>query len=143
MKNIVGMISPETNCAPKLEVNRRSFLAAKTASTSACRPNTLTSDWPVKASSMWPFSSPVAFHWETNSFCDRLPMKLVTSDRDRDGHQRDQGQHRRDDEHHHVTPITVSTDVSSWLSVCCRDWAMLSMSLVTRLSSSPRVCRSK
>ena len=42
-----------------------------------------------------------------------------------------------------VTPITVSSDVSSWLSVCCSDWATLSMSLVTRLSSSPRVCRSK
>ena len=36
------------------------------------------------------------------------------------------------------TPISVSTDVSSWLSVCCRLWEMLSMSLVTRLSRSPR-----
>ena len=41
------------------------------------------------------------------------------------------------------TPMTVSTEVSSWLSVCCRLWATLSMSLVTRLSSSPRGCRSK
>jgi hypothetical protein len=41
------------------------------------------------------------------------------------------------------TPTTVSTDVSSWLSVCCRLCAMLSMSLVTRLSSSPRGCWSK
>ena len=42
-----------------------------------------------------------------------------------------------------VTPITVSSEVSSWLRVCCRAWETLSMSLVTRLSSSPRVCRSK
>ena len=36
------------------------------------------------------------------------------------------------------TPINESTDVSSWLSVCCRLCEMLSMSLVTRLSRSPR-----
>ena len=35
------------------------------------------------------------------------------------------------------TPTSVSNDVSSWLSVCCRLWATLSMSLVTRLSRSP------
>ena len=37
-----------------------------------------------------------------------------------------------------TTPMTVSSEVSSWLSVCCRLWAMLSMSFVTRLSNSPR-----
>ena len=41
------------------------------------------------------------------------------------------------------TPTTVSSEVSSWLSVCCSVCAMLSMSLVTRLSSSPRGCWSK
>ena len=41
------------------------------------------------------------------------------------------------------TPTTVSSEVSSWLSVCCRLCAMLSMSLVTRLSSSPRGWLSK
>ena len=41
------------------------------------------------------------------------------------------------------TATTVSSEVSSWLSVCCRVWLTLSMSLVTRLSSSPRGCRSK
>ena len=40
------------------------------------------------------------------------------------------------------TPTSVSVDVSSWLSVCWRLWATLSMSLVTRLSMSPRGCRS-
>ena len=41
------------------------------------------------------------------------------------------------------TATTVSREVSSWLIVCCRVWLMLSMSLVTRLSSSPRGCWSK
>ena len=40
------------------------------------------------------------------------------------------------------TPISNSTDVSIWLSVCCKLCATLSMSLVTRLSRSPRACLS-
>ncbi len=41
------------------------------------------------------------------------------------------------------TPMTVSTDVMSWVSVCCRVFAMLSMSFVTRLRTSPRETESK
>ncbi len=41
------------------------------------------------------------------------------------------------------TATTVSNEVISWLIVCWRDWLTLSMSLVTRESSSPRGCRSK
>ena len=41
-----------------------------------------------------------------------------------------------------ATPMSSSTDVSIWLIVCCRLWAMLSMSFVTRLSRSPRDCLS-
>ena len=36
------------------------------------------------------------------------------------------------------TPMTVRTDVIAWVIVCCRVWAMLSMSFVTRLRVSPR-----
>ena len=35
------------------------------------------------------------------------------------------------------TPTIVSNDVSSWLSPCCRVVVRLSMSLVTRLRTSP------
>ena len=41
------------------------------------------------------------------------------------------------------TPTTVSSEVSDWDRVCCRDCEMLSMSLVTRLSTSPRWCLSR
>jgi hypothetical protein len=41
-----------------------------------------------------------------------------------------------------VTPTRVSNDVRIWLAVCCRLWARLSMSFVTRLSRSPRDWRS-
>ncbi len=41
------------------------------------------------------------------------------------------------------TPTSVRIDASIWLIVCCIVCWMLSMSLVTRLSSSPRGTRSK
>ena len=41
-----------------------------------------------------------------------------------------------------VTPISVRSEVRIWLTVCCRLCARLSMSLVTRLSRSPRDCLS-
>ena len=40
------------------------------------------------------------------------------------------------------TATMRNTAFSSWLRVCCKLWAMLSMSLVTRLSRSPREKRS-
>ena len=42
-----------------------------------------------------------------------------------------------------TTPMMVNRELSSWDRVCCRVWDTLSMSLVTRLSSSPRGWRSK
>ena len=42
-----------------------------------------------------------------------------------------------------TTNTTVSSEVISWLIVCWSVWLTLSMSLVTRLSSSPRGCWSK
>ena len=41
------------------------------------------------------------------------------------------------------TPTIVSSDVMSWVRLCWSDWPMLSMSLVTRLSRSPRGWPSK
>ena len=37
-----------------------------------------------------------------------------------------------------ATPTSVSSEVMIWLTVCCRLWARLSMSFVTRLRRSPR-----
>jgi hypothetical protein len=41
------------------------------------------------------------------------------------------------------TPMMVSTAVMSWVRLCCSEFAMLSMSLVTRLRMSPRAWPSK
>ena len=41
------------------------------------------------------------------------------------------------------TPTSVSSELSSWLMVCCIVCWTLSMSFVTRLSSSPRGLLSK
>ena len=42
-----------------------------------------------------------------------------------------------------MTPMIVHSAVISWVRVCWSEFAMLSMSLVTRLSVSPRGCESK
>ena len=89
---------------------------------------------------MWALSRPVLVHCATNSRCERRAISRVTNS--------DNGT---------VTTVisvssgeivsiitstatTVSSDVSSWLIVIDSDVEMLSMSLVTRLSTSPR-CR--
>ena len=41
------------------------------------------------------------------------------------------------------TPTIVNTEVRSWVRLCWRVWAMLSMSFVTRLSVSPRAWPSR
>ena len=143
MNIIAGMMIPETNCAPKLARNSSSFLAWNAASTSRCRPKTLTSSCPVNASSIWPFSSPVCFHWAMNCCCDRLAIWPVTTT---DSGTATSATSASSGEIQNImtsTPTTVSSEVSSWLSVCWRVCEMLSMSLVTRLSSSPRGCLSK
>ncbi len=72
MNIIDGMMMPEMNCAPKLALNSSSFFSPNAASTSRCRPNTLTSSWPVNASSIWPFSAPVCVHC-----CDELLLRAL------------------------------------------------------------------
>ncbi len=89
---------------------------------------------------MWALSRPVLAHCATNSRCERRAISRVTNN--------DNG---------NVTTVssvssgeivsiitstasTVSSEVSSWLIVIDSDVAMLSTSLVTRLSTSPR-CR--
>ena len=92
---------------------------------------------------MMPLSSPVLFHCWTNSFCDRLAIievihmeiGMVT-----------RAMSASDQEIENIsatTAMTVSSEVSSWLSVWLRLCWMLSTSLVTRLSSSPRGWPSK
>ena len=66
-----------------------SFLAVNAASTSRCRPKTLTSSCPVKASSIWALSAPVCVHCATNCFCDRLAICCGDQHRQRDRDQRD------------------------------------------------------
>ena len=92
---------------------------------------------------MWELSSPVTFHCAMNSFCDRLPITVVTRIETGMVNSAISASSGETTIIIAVTPITVSSEVSSWLRVCCRAWETLSMSLVTRLSSSPRVCLSK
>ncbi len=92
----------------------------------------------MKVSSTSALSLPVSIHWATNfprdrlvmAFIDQIDSGIVTSATSASFH----------DTTNIITsvPTSVSVEVSIWLSVCCMPWARLSMSLVTRLSRSPR-----
>ena len=92
---------------------------------------------------MWPLSLPVVDHCRTNCGCARLPIRAA---RKTDSGTVTSAISASSDEIRNImvsTPTMVSSDVTIWLSVCCRVWARLSMSLVTRLRISPRGWRSK
>ena len=92
---------------------------------------------------MWALSRPVRRHWSMNMPWLRfitapvttIVIGTVTSATSASSHEIENM--------NATTNTTVSSEVSSWLIVCWRVWLMLSMSLVTRLSSSPRGCWSK
>ena len=143
MNIIVGMIRPETNCARNDASYSFSFSSAKVRSIACWRPKTLTRSWPEKVSSMWALSLPVLRHWAMNWPCERFMILAVTNietGTETSAISASSGEIQNIVD---STATTVSSEVSSWLIVCCRVWLTLSMSLVTRLSSSPRGCWSK
>ena len=85
---------------------------------SGWRPNTLTIECPVCISSMWPLSEPVRAHWATNCFWERPAMRTVTAI--------DSGTVISEITARSGlivsimirTPMTVSTDVISWVRLC-------------------------
>ena len=143
MNIVTGMIVPDTNCAPKLARYSSSFFSWNAASTSCCRPNTFTSSCPVNASSMSALSAPVCCHCAMNSGCERFAICRVATTDSGTATSAITASSGEIENIRISTPTIVSSDVSSPLSVCCRVWATLSMSFVTRLSSSPRGCPSK
>jgi len=140
---IAGMMMPLTNWAPKLASNSCAFFSRNRCATSCCRPNTLTSACPVKVSSICPLSSPVCAHCAANSGCERLAISAVITRVNGTVMSETTARIGEMTNIITITPMTVSSEVSSWLRVCCSVWAMLSTSLVTRLSTSPRCTRSK
>ena len=92
---------------------------------------------------MWALSRPVRRHCSTNMPCERFITAPVTSIEIGTETSATSASSGEIQNIIASTATTVSSEVSSWLIVCCRVWLMLSMSLVTRLSSSPRGCRSK
>ena len=90
---------------------------------------------------MCALSRPVCPHCCTNNGCDRFAISRVTtidSGTDTSATRASSGEMMSIIV---STPISVSSAFSSWLKVCCIVCWMLSMSLVTRLSSSPRGLR--
>ena len=112
------------------------------ASTSLWRPNALTMACPVNASSTWALSAPVWPHWATKRVFDRAAMARIVSTEMGIDTMATSDSSGEIQIIMATTPTSVSAWDTSWLSVCCRLMAMLSMSLVTRLSRSPRCWRS-
>ena len=93
-------------------------------------------------SSTWPFSSPVVRHCLMNCGWERLAINMVTTAESgivTSAMAASSGEIRNIIT---TTPTTVRTEVMSWASVCASVCARLSMSLVTRESTSPRLCES-
>ena len=95
---------PLTNCAPKAARYSASFCSSKRAWAAPCWPKTATSSWPVKVSSISELSAAGPL-----PLGDELRLGALghhRGDAQRQGHrdQRDQGEQRGDDEHHHQHP---------------------------------------
>lgn len=143
MNIIAGWIIPEMNCARKLAWYSVSFCWSKIAADSSRLPNTLTSEWPVYISSTCALSLPVVAHCLMKLGWARFPTLPATT---ADSGTVTSAISASSGEIRNImisTPITVSSDETIWDSVCCSDCARLSMSLVTRDSTSPRGWRSK
>ena len=92
---------------------------------------------------MWALSRPVWPHWAMNIGCERLATSRVTridTGTDTSATSASSGEIQTIMV---STPTRVSSEFSSWFIVCCIVCWTLSMSLVTRLSSSPRGLASK
>ena len=103
----------------------------------------MTSAWPANASSIWPLSAPTWRHCATKPCCARRPIRAVTTT---DSGTVTSAISAKSGEIHTSiasTPIAVSAATRSCDSTCCNAIATLSMSLVTRLSTSPWGWRSK
>ncbi len=94
--------------------------------------------WPVKDSSTIALSLPVWPHcWTNFAFERRVTVRMVQSDTGMEM-MATSASNGEITTIITIVPTSVRSDVSSWLSVCWRLWAMLSMSLDTRLRRSPR-----
>ena len=98
---------------------------------------------PVCISSTCPLSVPVIFHWAANCFCERLAMRAATMTEAGTASSEMTASSGLMRTIITSTPMTVRTDVMSWVRLCWSVWPMLSMSLVTRLRMSPRGWLSK
>ena len=82
-------------------------------------------------------------HCAANCFCERLAMSMVTTTESGTTSSEIRASSQLMESIMMSTPMIVSATVMSCVRLCCSDCEMLSMSLVTRLSTSPRGWSSK
>src|ERR1700758_4907973 len=87
---------------------------------------------------MWALRRPVLVHWATNKRCERRVIARIASSDIGTVNKVIKAKSGEMDTIMTHTATTVRADVNSWLIVIDSDDWTLSISLVTRLSSSPR-----
>ena len=105
---------------------------------SASRPKTRTRSWPEKDSSIWPLSSPVFFHWAAKSFWLRAPMMPAATPESGRATSAIRASCQDTMNIMITIPTTVRAEFTSCAKACWSACWMLSTSLVTRDSVSPR-----
>ena len=116
-----------------------SSLRSSNRSPMSCwRPNTVTSSWPVKDSSICPFSCPVCRHWAVNSFWDLVPMIPITTPDSGRAISAISASCQESQNIMKMMPMMVSTEYTRVAKACCMADCTLSTSLVVRESRSPR-----
>ena len=117
---MTGKIMPETNCAPNEALYSDSLRSSKRSRLSASRPNTLTSSWPEKDSSICPFRAPVDFHCSLNSPCARAPITPAATPESGSAISAIRAICQDTMNIMMTMPTTCSTDWTSWANACCR-----------------------
>ena len=137
-KIVIGWMRLDMNCAPKLASYITSLSARNRSSASRWRPKLLTIVCPVNTSSACALSAPVYRHCAMKRGRALPAMNFIMNS---DTGTAARAITARIGEITNImmaTPIIVRIDVRICEIVCCRLCDRLSMSLVTRLSRSPR-----
>ena len=143
MKFIIGMMTPEMNCAFHAASNSRALISLNWLTESVSRPKAFTITWPVYISSTWPFSSPELLLLRGEALLRALGDAHDREGRGGQGDQGDQGQPGADRHHHDEDPDDGADRGDELGQALLEAVLMLSMSLVTRLMISPWVFESK
>ena len=143
IKVVAGMMMPDMNCALNELLLRFSLSSPKSLIACWRRPKTFTSAAPVCISSTWPLSFPVQSHCAINCFWEAFAMRIDTNIESGIAMSETSASNGLIHTIIASTETTVNTEFRICDKPCCMDVEILSTSLVTLESKSPRDVPSK